>query len=360
MRFFNTEGPIYSDKHYFIPPLERLDTELVFDLINKMKYFVLHAPRQTGKTTSLFALRDELNRSGRYRCVYVNFEVGQAAREDVQTAMESVLDELADEAKTTLDDLFVQNNYRMYLKNHGSLSALGRILSAWAARSDKPLVVLIDEIDTLVGDTLISVLRQLRTGYAKRPRRFPQSVVLCGVGDVRGYCSQSYSESEIITGGSFFNVKAKSIRLGDFSVEEAKTLLEQHTQETGQRWADGTIEEVWRLSQGQPWLVNALANRACQAVSDLGQPIELIDIEDARKRLILDRDTHFVQLAARLKEERVRSVVEWLFSDDRHSLHFSGDSLEYALELGLVNIDRRKGINIANPIYQEVIPRYLT
>ena len=48
-------------------------------------------------------------------------------------------------------------------------------------------MLLIDEIDALVGDSLVSVLRQLRSGYARRPGAFPQSVVLCGVRDVRDY-----------------------------------------------------------------------------------------------------------------------------------------------------------------------------
>ena len=78
MRFFNTAGPMKPDIHYTIPPLERLDAEQVRSLIRQQKYFVLHAPRQTGKTSALLALQDELNASGQYRCVYVNVEVGQS------------------------------------------------------------------------------------------------------------------------------------------------------------------------------------------------------------------------------------------------------------------------------------------
>ena len=72
MRFFNTEGPVRADDHYCIPPLERLDLDAVLDLVRSKKYFVLHAPRQTGKTSALLALRDLLNSgaAGDYRCVY--------------------------------------------------------------------------------------------------------------------------------------------------------------------------------------------------------------------------------------------------------------------------------------------------
>ena len=90
MRFFNTSGPVVAVKHYCIPPLERLDLGGMLQLIDQERYFVLHAPRQTGKTSVLLALRDELNRNGQYRCVYINVEVGQAARENVGAAKVNV------------------------------------------------------------------------------------------------------------------------------------------------------------------------------------------------------------------------------------------------------------------------------
>ena len=64
-------------------------------------------------------------------------------------------------------------------------SALSLLLAMWARKSPLPTVLLIDEIDSLIGDTLISVLRQLRGGYDDRPTNFPQSIILCGVRDVR-------------------------------------------------------------------------------------------------------------------------------------------------------------------------------
>ena len=74
MRFFNTEGPVVPEDHYSVPPLQRWDLQEVLTLIAQKKYFLLHAPRQTGKTTCLLALADYLNREGRYRAVYANLE----------------------------------------------------------------------------------------------------------------------------------------------------------------------------------------------------------------------------------------------------------------------------------------------
>ena len=91
----------------------------------------------------------------------------------------------------------------------------------------RPLVILIDEIDALVGDTLLSVLRQLRTGYVDRPRRFPHSIVLCRLRDVRDYRIHSSAENRLVLGGSAFNIKSESLRLGDFSEQETRALTAQ-------------------------------------------------------------------------------------------------------------------------------------
>jgi hypothetical protein len=211
MRFFNTAGPVDCERHYCLPPLERLNLNQVLALIDQQKYFILHAPRQTGKTSVLLALMKYLNVQGKYRCLYINVEAGQAAREDVAAAMRSILNQLASRARITLNDHFLDAIWVDALLKSGPHSALDEVLTEWSAQDTKPIVLFIDEIDSLIGDTLISVFRQLRAGYDKRPRHFPQSVILCGVRDVRDYRIHSASEKTIITGGSAFNIKAASL-----------------------------------------------------------------------------------------------------------------------------------------------------
>ena len=75
-KFFNTAGPIQSDIHYNVNPLTRINLDEVIELIQQQKYFILHAPRQTGKTSCLLALRDYLNEQGDYIAVYANVEAG--------------------------------------------------------------------------------------------------------------------------------------------------------------------------------------------------------------------------------------------------------------------------------------------
>ncbi|MBN1226103.1 MAG: ATP-binding protein [Deltaproteobacteria bacterium] len=361
MRFFNTAGPVNCKDHYCLSPLERFDLEGIVSLIDQKKYFVLHAPRQTGKTTCLLALMDHLNAIGKYRCLYFNVESAQAAREDVRQGMRAILDEMASSASDYLEDDFLESHWQEALNKSGEYGALTKLLSLWAKEDPLPLVILMDEIDALVGDTLISVLRQLRSGYHKRPGMFPQSVVLCGVRDVRDYRIHSTKEKSIITGGSAFNIKAKSLRLGNFSRDEMYVLYQQHTEETGQVFVDGTMDLLWELTGGQPWLVNALGYEVCFEMkegSDRKRPITVDMIEQAKENIILRRETHIDQLADKLQEPRVRQVIEPLLEGLQEPEQITPDNLSYVIDLGLIKIDGQ--LQIANRIYQEVIPRVLT
>ena len=358
MRFFNTEGPVRPEDHYAIPPLARGNKDEILKLIRDKRYFVLHAPRQTGKTSALIALRDLLNsgEAGEFRCVDVNVEVGQVARDDVAEGMRAILSSLGMSAELLGDD-YVEEVWPDMLAKAGPNNALRRTLAHWCLANPVPLVLLVDEIDSLVGDTLLSVLRQLRAGYTHRPRGFPHSIVLCGVRDIRDYRIRS-STGEVIAGGSPFNVAAKSLRLGDFGKAETYALMRQHTDETEQPFTSAAREAVWTQTSGQPWLVNALCASACfdnEAGQDRSRAIDKDDIFAAREELILARRTHLDQLAHKLEEERVRRVVAPILSGGavKHKL----PDLEYARDLGLLAPDSPP--RIANPIYQEVVPREL-
>ena len=332
----------------------------MLDMIQRKRYFVLHAPRQTGKTSALIALKDLLNHgeAGDFRCVHMNVEVGQAARDDTERAMRAILSLLATRARS-LGDGFLDEVWPGILATSGPDDALRATLTSWCLANPTPLVLLVDEIDSLVGDTLLSVLRQLRAGYEQRPEEFPQSVVLCGVRDVHDYRIRSSSEAETIAGGSPFNVAAKSLRLGDFSQAEARALLAQHTEATGQAFTSEAVDTVWTQTQGQPWLVNALCADACfdhPPGRDRSRAITGADILNARERLILSRRTHLDQLAHKLGEARVRRVVEPILSG-RDTPRYSMADLDYVRDLGLVARDPPP--RIANPIYAEVVPREL-
>ena len=332
-------------------------------MVRDKKYFVLHAPRQTGKTSALLALRDLLNggAAGDFRCVYANVEDGQAMRENVAEGMRTVLAELGFQASVTLGDDTLEDLWPGLLERVGPGKALRQALARWSMADPRPLVLLIDEIDALVGDTLLAVLRQLRTGYVDRPARFPHSIILCGVRDVRDYRIHSSAENRLVLGGSAFNIKSESLRLGDFSEQETRALLTQHTVATGQAFTEAAQALIVTRTAGQPWLVNALCYDACfrhQPGRDRTRPITAPAILEAQERLILRRDTHIDDLAHKLREERVRRVVEPILTGVAET-GCSDEDLAYVRDLGLVAQADGGPPRIANPIYAEVVPRHL-
>lgn len=352
MRRFNTEGPVEPSRHYCIPPLDRINLSEVLALIRQERCFAMHAPRQSGKTSTLLALRDRLNSEGGFRCVYASFEAGATARDDVERAMRFVLAELAAQARRTLGDNFLARNWRGILALDSPDRALTEALAQWMEAHPSPLVLLIDEIDALSGDSLLSVLHQFRSGHSMRPERFPQSVVLCGLSDVRDY--------ELASGGSPFNIKAKTLRLADFSRADVASLLGQHVKETGQAFSPKALRLVWERTQGQPWLVNALASEACfdsESGLERSRTVTDADIAEAQERLVLQRLTHLDQLAAKLIQARVRRVIEPLLNGV-HDPSMSARDLAYVRDLGL--IARDAPLRIANPIYAEVVSREWT
>ncbi|HPT20207.1 MAG TPA: hypothetical protein PLJ25_09095, partial [Methanothrix sp.] len=202
---------------------------------------------------------------------------------------------------------------------------------------------------------------QLRSGYDKRPVGFPSTVVLCGVRDVRDYRIHTDQGKTVITGGSCFNIKAESLRLGNFSRPEVEALYRQHTDETGQAFEAAALAKAWGLTSGQPWLVNALAYEACFKMPDgrdRSSPISCEMIVQAKERLITRRETHLDQLADKLREERVRRVIEPLLSGTEKPSQIPEDDVQYVADLGLVTTEGQ--LRIANEIYREVIPRALT
>jgi hypothetical protein len=362
-RFFNTAGPNKADINYTIDPLSRFDSDDILMLIRQQRYFVLHAPRQTGKTSCMLALRDYLNQEGDYIAVYANVEGGQASRNDKGTVIKSTIDTLTGAAR------LVMKNDKADIARHAVQelavdSMLTQYLSLLCQSLNKPLVIILDEIDALVGDSLVSVLRQIRAGYADRPSAFPISIILCGVRDVRDY-RIVLSNQDIITGGSAFNIKSESLRLGNFTKEEVHELYMQHTEETGQVFDEACFPMVWNATEGQPWLVNALGREVTYKMKEnRDRSVRIIPemIDRAIENIIYRRDTHIDILIDKLLEPRVRKVIQPILAneDEVDEAQIPTDDLQYVIDMGLIKRERGKPIRIANGIYREIIPRELT
>ncbi len=353
---FNIAGICRADKHYMLPPEARL-TELR-PLIEEEAYFVVHAPRQTGKTTCFESLARSLTAAGTYAAVLTSCKVGESAGGDVELGVQAVIDLLEEKARQQLPEELRPDPAERRADVVGAVR-LVRYLSRWCERCPRPVVLFFDEIDALKDETLLSVLDQLHAGYDGRPSGFPHSVALIGLRDVRDYEIRRDGESRAGS-SSPFNIKLESLLLRDFTAEEVAELYAQHTAETGQRFTAEALGMAFRLTGGQPWLVNALARQAVMREAPNPQlKVEPHHLDAAKEALIQRRDTHLDSLVKRLRQGRVQRIVEPILTGEILSMDVLNDDLAFVKDLGLVR-SAAQGLEIANPIYREIVPRALT
>ena len=364
MRKFNTTGPCFPDEHYMLPALDRLPG--IRELVAGGNYFVIHAPRQTGKTTALQALVQEINDKGDMFAIYCTLETLQNAT-DVDDTMVKIVKLLRRGALAvpSLVDLLGDPNTALTISQEPgwTVTAVADTLTTICRKADKPVVVFFDEADCLVGNVLISFLRQLRDGYVNRKMiPTPKSVALVGMLDVRDYKAQIRPDGESLGQISPFNIIRKDMLIPNFTEADIQALYSQHTTETGQIFADGVVEDVWRLTRGQPWLVNAIA---CECVEEIhgsryDEPLTVADVEAAKEAIIRRRDTHVDSLMERMREPRVRRIVEPLISGQGLVVSRNSEDFRYVIDLGLLREDEIKRVVPANSMYSEIIGRYLT
>jgi len=253
-------------------------------------------------------------------------------------------------------------------------SQLDTILTEWARLvAPKPLVVLFDEVDVLQDQSMVSFLRQLRGGFAKRGiATFPVSVALVGMRDLTGrpgeQCakrttSQDYlimsKDGKQVNPGSPFNIKQDSATLSNFTSDDVRELALQHTTETGQIFSEKSLELVYDFTRGQPWLTNSLLQKCIWTLCPNGENVEEEHIYTAREMLIKERAVHLDSLAERLKDQRVKKVVQTILTGESDPTLTDGDGFRLTCDLGLVV--KENGIpEIANPIYRETIVRVLS
>jgi hypothetical protein len=353
-KFFNTAGACQPDIHYVVDSLPRLSG--IRELIDGRHYFIIHAPRQTGKTTYLYALMHQLNQEGKYTALAVSIQAAASGR-DPEHAMQMAAANVYRQALKYLPEAERPEKVTEVGPPIGSLQAY---LNQWARTNPKPIVLFIDEADSLMDELFLALLRQLRAGFEARPTGFPQSLALVGLRDVRDYKIRLRPERDSLGTGSPFNVKSKSLFMLGFTPAEVNCLLDQHTHETGQLFPPEVRQEIFRLTQGQPWLTNALANQIVSEVlrNDYSQPITLAHVIQAKEELIQRRDTHLDSLIDKLRESRVKPVVEAIIKGELLEFDKLNDELAYTYDLGLIT--RQLPIRFANPIYQEIIPRVLS
>jgi len=293
-----------------LPPADRLVGAQLHRYIKDKLYWVLHAPRQTGKTTFLQSWMREINAGGDAVACYVSVEACQGILE-IENAIPSICGTIREFAQSF--GLPVPP----MPKDMQPPIMLSNILGNWAQMTaPKPLVVLFDETDVLQDAALISFLRQLREGFSRRGVGvFPVSIALVGMRDLKDYITASKGGIPP-NPGSPFNIKEDSAQLSNFSREDIAHLFAQRTVENGQQTTQEALDYVYEQSNGQPWIVNSLFKRATMRILDetSTETVTIEHIRQAREQMIQARETHLDALSRRLDDPRIHYVMETLMT----------------------------------------------
>jgi hypothetical protein len=353
-KYFNVAGPCHPVEHYMLNPLRDIGKDLV-DLIDSKQYFVIHAARQSGKTTLLKELTRKINAEDKYYALYCSLEAVQDLTEP-SVGIPAVVKGI----KASISNYDMPNNFAENADYSDITNVLKTSLTMYCKTLKKPLVVFFDEADCLSNGTLITFLRQLRNGYIDRPDvPFIHSLALVGMRNIRDYKAKIRPDSATLGSSSPFNIVKETLTLKNFTEQEVAELYLQHTELTRQAFEKDSIEFIFEQTQGQPWLVNAVA---CECVEKICKfDYSIVITRDMAKlaiqNIILARGTHFDALMERLREERVRKVIQPLILGEEADR--TTDDYLYTKDVGLIrNLDGK--VEPANPIYSEVIIRTIT
>ncbi len=354
MKTFGTQGPVNPDENYVVSRTEEI-ADFV-DRVEKGKYIVLFAPRQTGKTTLFRAAIDALIAEA-YFPIQLNFELYvdvpatdfyvafyRRIREEIACVFERWGITLSKALSQFLDDTEITDQVTMmeffkqlvhFLPHHDN---------------SQKVVLIIDEFDAIPPDAVRGFLHSLRYIYLDNSGiRCPYSVGIVGVKNIT---QLNYDRSI-----SPFNIQDE-FHLPNFTLAQVRELLDQYTEEVGQAFAPEVITSIHKQTAGQPFLVNRCAQILTEEMDiPKNETITLAHFSKAHRQLLRERNTNVEHLLTNIrKDRRFESLLMRIASYER-GLPFSLDN-DLMNELAIYGViaEGADGMcEIVNPIYQHRI-----
>ncbi|MEN8217879.1 MAG: AAA-like domain-containing protein [Pseudomonadota bacterium] len=236
MRHFCSYGPVDCQDHFCVQR-QALIAQGVEQLIGKPEkgghYFTIWAPRQTGKTWLMRQIEQAIEQQYPDEFTVFNFSLGALRGMEEETNFPVAFGRLL---KTELPSHPQVSNWddfrQLFSKNDG----------LW----DRPLILLIDEVDTLPLALIDYMVAQFRELYLNHENNWLHGLALVGVRAVLGIESQR---------GSPFNIQ-RSLKVPNLTPEEVKELYRQYTDESGQQIKPAVVDKIYQSTKGQPGLVS--------------------------------------------------------------------------------------------------------
>ena len=353
MRWFETRGPVYPEDNYIVTRTEEL-ADFV-DRLEKGRYIVLFAPRQTGKTTFFRNALDALEcKENGYFPIQLNFEGYVDSNTDV------FYNSLCREIGKKIKDVFQKRGENLSDKLNRFLAS-AQITDSISMREffedlgslleKQRFVMIIDEFDATPPSALRGFLHSLRQIYLSGKERCPYSVGIVGVKNIT---QLNYDRSI-----SPFNIQDE-FKLPNFTLEQVQELLSQYTDEVGQPFDSEVIESIHKQTSGQPVLVNRFAQILTEEMDiPKSEPILMEHFSKAHVKLLRERNTNIDHLITNIRRDRrFESLLMKIASYD--------EGVEFILDSDLISELAMYGViaegadgmcEIVNPIYQYRIIR---
>ncbi len=353
MRWFETRGPVYPEDNYVVARTEEL-TDFV-DRLEKGRYIVLFAPRQTGKTTFFRNALDALERKENgYFPIQLNFEMYV----DIDTTV--FYSSFCNEICKKIKDVYQKrgqnlpeelNQFLVSAQITDSVSMLEFFETLGSLLKKQRFVMIIDEFDATPPPALRGFLHTLRQIYLSQKNRCPYSVGIVGVKNIT---QLNYDRSI-----SPFNIQDE-FKLPNFTLEQVQELLSQYTDEVGQPFDSEVIESIHKQTAGQPVLVNRFAQILTEEMDiPKSEPITTEHFTNAHVKLLRERNTNIDHLITNIRRDRrFESLLMKIASYD--------EGVEFILDSDLISELAMYGViaegadgmcEIVNPIYQYRIIR---
>jgi len=297
-RRFERTGFVNPEKSYYvqIEDVKNADNDDMKTMVDKSRYFSIFAPRQSGKTTFFKAFARDLEQDSKYIFILLSFEnFSKLNEKDFYNAVQKELyPQLIQRLKTIKcpQSDTVCNFLKSYeLLNSISFINLFRELNNIIKL--KKIVIFIDEFDGIPVSEIggfLTTLRKLYQEYKDKKEKALYSVGIVGIRDVSKLS---------VDGVSPFNI-ADHIEIPAFTLKNISDLYNQYTHETNQPFSKEAVQQVFKETGGQPWLVNRLASIATGNKADTVEPITVEDINQAVKILLKENNDHFKNLSEKL------------------------------------------------------------
>ncbi len=309
MKEFNTTAVCIPSKHYMVDLSERVAE--IKKLVDAGKYFTINRARQYGKTTTLTALKKELSKD--YIVLALDFQgIDNNVFENGATfsqAFARLLIDLHDFEGVKIDDRIIAMLEELNDSDSKrvKMDELFRIIKRWLIANEKPVVMIIDEVDSATNNQVfLDFLAQLRYGYISRDTdgiATFQSVILAGVTDVKHLRSKIRPEDNHKV-NSPWNIAADFDIDMSLSEEGIKGMLDEYETDhhTGMDTA-AMAKAIREYTNGYPFLVS----RICQLIDeDVSKAMDQKaawserGIDEAVKMILSENNTLFQSLTKNL------------------------------------------------------------